>query len=68
MKYPSRWAERVDAIHSHLARYGLSVEWMKKLEKGIFLKALVATTIVIVLACAVENLRHPDALSAFFHA
>jgi hypothetical protein len=68
VRYPTQWAEKVDAIHSRLARYGLSVEWMKQLEKGIFLKALVGATVVIVLASLVETLRHPDALSAFFHA
>jgi hypothetical protein len=68
VRYPKRWAEQVDAIHSRLARYGLSFERMKELEKGIFLKALVGATVVVVLASLVETLRHPDALAVFFHA
>jgi hypothetical protein len=68
VRYPKRWAEQVDAIHRRLARHGLSFEWMKQLEKGIFLKTLVGATVVVVLASLVETLRHPDALSAFFHA
>jgi len=49
VRYPTQWAEKVDAIHSHLARYGLSSEWMKRAEKGMVLKALVGAIVVITL-------------------
>jgi hypothetical protein len=33
IRYPTRWAKTIDAIHLHLARYGLSSERMKRLKR-----------------------------------
>ena len=68
LRYPGQWAGKVDAIHSYLARYGLSSDSMKRAEKGLLLKAIVGATVVVMLSCLAVTLLHPDALSAFFHA
>jgi hypothetical protein len=38
LRYPVRWAQTVDAIHIHLARYRLSSERIKRAEKGLTLR------------------------------
>ncbi len=68
VRYPTQWAAKVDAIHSHLARYGMSSERMKRAEKGMVLKAIVGATVVLMLTSLVVTLRHPHALAAFYHA
>jgi len=68
LRYPSRWAQTIDSIHVRLARYGLSFEWMKRAEKGITLKTVVGSTVILMLACLAIVLLHPDALSNFLRA
>ena len=68
IRYPSKWAATIDAIHLRLARYGLSVEQMKGAEKGLTLRLIVGTTVIVILLCLAITLLHPDALSIFLQA
>jgi hypothetical protein len=68
VRYPQQWAGTIDALHVRLARHGLSLEWMKRAEKGPLLKAIVGVTTVLILTCLAVTLRHPDALSSFLLA
>ena len=47
---PARWSAFVDWEHALLGRIGLSSERVKHLEKGLFLKLVVALTILLALA------------------
>ncbi len=67
IRYPARWREHLDRLHSQLQGYGLSVPWMKRAEQGFALKAIVAATTVLSLLCLAVVLRHPQALNAFLH-
>jgi hypothetical protein len=65
VRYPKRWVARVDAFHQSLRPYGLSFQWMQRMEKGISLKILVVVTAVLTLSCVAVLLRHPTAMSDF---
>jgi hypothetical protein len=66
-RYPVRWSGFIDRVHLRLGAYGLSAEWMRRAEKGITLKLLVAGTTIVSLACLAILLKHPTALDYFLH-
>ena len=67
LRYPARWSAIVDRYHKKLQAYGLSAHWMQSAEKGVALKLLVATTVLISLTCVAVLLKHPTALNDFIH-
>ena len=64
-RYPGPWARFIDRLHTRLGAHGLSSDWMRRAEKGVALKVLVAMTTIISLACLVILLKHPTALESF---
>jgi hypothetical protein len=47
---PAKWSAFVDWEHALLGRIGLHSERVKNLEKGLFIKLVVALTILLALA------------------
>jgi hypothetical protein len=68
LRYPRQWAQAIDGLHVRLGKYGLSVPWMRRLEKGPVLMVIVAATTFFALVDLVILIRHPTALSAFLQA
>jgi hypothetical protein len=48
--YPAKWSAFVDWEHALLGRIGLHSERVKNLEKGLFIKLVVALTIILAVA------------------
>lgn len=48
--YPAKWSAFVDWEHAMLGRIGLHSERIKNLENGLFIKLVVALTIVFAVA------------------
>jgi hypothetical protein len=48
--YPAKWSAIVDSEHALLGRIGLHSERVKNLEKGLFIKLVVALTIILAVA------------------
>jgi hypothetical protein len=66
IRYPLRWDARVDGLHSRLSSVGLSMAWMKAMEKGAVLKIVVAVLTMVTLACLAILMEHPNALQVFW--
>jgi hypothetical protein len=48
--YPVKWSAFVDWEHALLGRIGLHSERVKNLEKGLFIKLVVALTLILAVA------------------